>query len=129
MDKKNIIRWILDLFGALIAVYVLWSVNKINDLVESDFQQGVQIEALNVLLTSVSTDVKRVADTMDAMVFEQAVNNRLTQYKMRDRWTAEMQEDLQNEWYNLISKLHPDLKHSDLPPIRAIQNRYPEGDD
>jgi len=129
MDKKNIVRWVLDILGAFVAVYVLWSVDQINDLVESDIRQGIEIEAMGETLTSMAENIARVADTLDKMVFEQEVSNRLDKQLVGDRWTAAMMEAHDNHWLEVLQKIHPDVRHSEIPDVREIQKRFGYGKD
>jgi len=123
MDKKNVVRWILDILGAFIAVYVLWSVNKINDLVESDIRQGIEITTMGETLTSMAINISRVADVLDSMLFEQELANRLREKTMSDRWSAGCMEDHDREWLKFFQNNLPSLEiHADdLPDVRGIQ--------
>ena len=133
MDKKAMLRWVLDIMGGLIAIYVVWSVNQINDLVRSDYRQTEQIIAVQQTLETVSKDLARVADTLDRMVFEQEVSNRLQKQKLLDRWSAGCMEDHDLKWSAIIRPIfkqigdHLDLdltiNTEDLPDIRAIQKK------
>lgn len=81
----------------------------------------------NEMARQLTVKFSEISDTLDEMLFESRVNNELSQIRMGDRWTAQMQAELQNEWYEMISVIHPELKHSSLPDIRTIQDRHIEG--
>ena len=126
-DKKQIARLILDGLGALVGVYVLWSINQINDLVQSDFKQNIKIEAMGETLNSVSGSVASMEGTLTKMVFEQALANQIALLRIGDRWTAGMQVELQEKWFNMMEAVVPELDHNQLPDVRQIQARHPEG--
>ena len=131
MDKKMIFRGIMDLFGACIAVYVLWSVNKINDLVESDIRKGVQIEQMQATLTSIETSLASIASSLEPFIIEKEVQARMEAGVMRDSWSAGCMSDHDHWWLKELQKIFGIISESidvdlhlsadDLPPIREIQ--------
>ena len=77
----------------------------------------------NEMYRTLTDKFGEISGTLNDMLFESRVNNELSAMRMGDRWTAQMQEDLQNEWFEMISIIHPELRHSKLPDIREIQDR------
>ena len=127
MDRKQLIRWVMDILVIIAVTFGGWSMGKINTMDDILIRQQIQIKANQDALASLGHKIDRLTTAIESMVFEQEVQNRLAKYQMRDRWTAGMQEELQNEWFDMLSEIHPELKHQHLPTIRDIQARYPEG--
>jgi hypothetical protein len=117
----------MDILVIIAVTFGGWSMGKINTMDDILIRQQIQIKANQDALASLGHKIDRLTTAIESMVFEQEVQNRLAKYQMRDRWTAGMQEELQNEWFNMLSEIHPELKHQHLPTIRDIQARYPEG--
>ena len=131
MDRKMVFRGVMDLFGACIAVYVLWSVNKINDLVENDIRKGVQIEQMQVTLTSIEGSMKIIADNLQPFILERELQLRMQSDVMRDRWSAGCMGDHDLWWLKELQEIFGQISDAigvelhlsadDLPPIREIQ--------
>lgn len=122
MDKKTIIRYLLDALIAVAVIYGGWSVRQINNLADNQINLEHRVEQIEKVITE---QLKTMNDTLTKMVFEQEVQNRISTFKMADRWTATMQIELQDQWFEMLSEIHPDIKHRDLPSIREIQKQYP----
>lgn len=41
-----------------------------------------------------------------------------------DPWSGKMMSAFQDEWYDLIVQVMPDMRHSDMPSVEEIQRRY-----
>jgi len=70
-----------------------------------------------------------IEDTLDEMLFQTRLKNEMDAIRMGDRWTSAMQQDLQDQWYDLIKRLHPEaeFEHGELPNIKDIQSRNARG--
>lgn len=122
MDKKTVIRYVLDALIAVAFIYGGWSVKQISNLRDNQINIEHRVEQIEKVITE---ELQAMNDTLKKMVFEQEVQNRIAAYKMADRWTAEMQIELQEQWYSMIAVVYPDLRHDELPNIREIQREFP----
>lgn len=68
-------------------------------------------------------ELKRINQTLVSMLTQQTIENQINELRMGDRWTATMQEDFQDEWFELISSLHPEIKKAEIPSVDSIQRK------
>ena len=86
-----------------------------------------QMESLVNRVSKLEQQFTRIETKLDTIISQQRVDSSIAKFRSRDRWTASMEEDMQEVWIEKLKQLHPDLRRADVPDIRQIQNRYPEG--
>lgn len=121
MDRKSIIRYILDALLVVVFAFGSWSFGKISTLEKNQIIMGTRLESVETSLTEFTIGVNKLTDAVEALVLEQKIQTRLKKYQMSDRWTSEMMEEFQDIWYDVISGFHPDLSLGDIPNINHIQ--------
>ena len=126
MTKQQIIQHVLNLLTCAALTFCGWSFKKIDNIEKVQIRQDALVSANKNLIGIFTTQFERLSDAIEQMVFEQEVKNRISKYKMRDRWSAEMEADGQYILFQALSRFHPELKYSDFPDTKAIQTKYPD---
>ena len=89
-----------------------------------------RVASLEGRVASIEAKYSQIDGKLDQIVAVQALSSQLALWRSGDRWTAAMQEEFQNIWYDLILALHPDtdlVNRRTIPDIRQIQARFPQG--
>jgi len=126
MDKKTIVRMIVDTMVAVCFVYAGWSLREFRKLSESDIIQRTQIESINKTLGSFNASVGGLTKAINAQSHQIKSLILLATFRT-DPWSGQMQVVLQESWFELMEKQGIVIKQSDRPDVRAIQRDF-QGD-
>ena len=79
-------------------------------------------------IVALETSVAGIDAKLDKILVNQQMEAIAYRYKTRDRWTATMQAEFQDIWYEVVRDLHPEaIEKESIPNIYNIQRKYPEG--
>lgn len=78
------------------------------------------------MTTEMANSMKDVVTQLETISGQNQALILITTFRA-DPWSGEMMEDFQNEWFDLLKPIYPELKHSDIPNVKDIQkNRSQE---
>lgn len=126
MDRKTIVRYVLDLMILIAVTFGGWTFGKINTLERNQVLMSVQINSLDDTVTVFSDSIVKLTEAVDSLVVEQQIQTRIKKLQISDRWTSSMMEEFQNIWFEIISQYHEELRFSDIPNIHHIQAEHLE---
>ena len=95
MDKKAIVRWVLDILVVVCLLYIQRIDSTLDSLADSIDAQNKRLESLIVLATF-----------------------------RTDPWSGKMQVMLQEEWFALMEAKGIAVAQADRPDIRRIQREF-----
>lgn len=118
MDRKSIIRYVLDLLIVIAIGFGSWSFGKISILEKNQMDINHKLEAVETL-TEV---VNKLVISVDALVLEQKIQTRIKKYQMLDRWTSSMMDEAFDILGEELSEDHPGL--GTKLKVHDIQERH-----
>jgi hypothetical protein len=123
MDKKTLVRWFLDLLVVVMLAYAGWSFGQFKTLNENDIRQEAQNEATQMVISRLADSVDELGDSLDAMAKQQEALVMVASFRT-DPWSGAMMSDFQDQWFDLIKPIMPNLNHSDMPDVHTIQGKH-----
>ena len=96
---------------------------------------GVLISASSVIVNnhirsiSNARAMNSLTDSVDKVVTQLETISRQNQALIlvttfrTDPWSGEMMKEFQDQWYDLLKPIYPELKHSDIPDVDSIQKK------
>lgn len=102
-----------------VALAIMWS-----NISSGLRKNASDIETVRGQISVLSSELKSINSTLSEMLVAQRVQNELAKVKMADRWTAAMEEENNRATFELLRRLHPELKATDHTDIRLIQRKY-----
>ena len=82
-----------------------------------------KVSELSSRVTRLEGAYSAVDSKLDQILFRQSVDAELDAWRVRDLWTASMQQQFQDTWFEIIRKLHPEIDKTMIPDIRGIQRQ------
>ena len=76
-----------------------------------------------MLFRSLSMSLDDIAEALNNLAVKQEHLILLATHRV-DPWSGTMMSAFQDEWYDLIKVIYPDLKHSAMPNVKRIQAEY-----
>jgi len=126
MDKKTLVRWLLDIMVMLCMVYTGWSFKQFKALNESDIKQQAAVEsaqgAVGQLRNSVDSLTNVIADQnekLEALVL-------LATFRT-DPWSGRMMIGYHEYLMDALLKAGLDIHEPGMTTIRNIQSTHAGG--
>ena len=86
-----------------------------------------QVSGIDKRVAKLETNYNAISQKLDAIIQAQIVDSHVSTFRYRDRWTAQMQKDFQDQWYEIVRRYHPEIDKATIPNVNGIQAEYPEG--
>jgi len=97
-------------------------------------KQGNIVESLRIMgeAQKASTAVQNaglesIGKKLDSLITSQIISSTLSQVRYRNRWSSAMDADSMDVIFDILTRIDPSIKRSDMPDHHKIQLRYPEG--
>jgi hypothetical protein len=113
-------RWVLDILVLVVMATGSWVIGRMNHLEESGHVIEKRVSSLESSVLLLDTNVSKLVLSIDKLTDQQRSLILLSTFRT-DPWSGAMMDRFQDEWYDLLKDVMPDLKHSEMPSIGKIQ--------